>query len=139
MIFERIFLLYSLIYRRDGKLHARETGCFTFRLCLSEPRMTAAARIYFSDNIAVTDKNTTIISLDERFEYGIVRKYILRRTSFDRKVERRDLSGSFNGILVNPTAIRLRRIIKAPVSRNRGIIDGIKVNGDKSADEFRPL
>ena len=36
--FSSVFAYYTpLFIDETGKLHARETGCFTFRLCLSEP------------------------------------------------------------------------------------------------------
>lgn len=130
-----------LFIDETGKLHARETGCFTFRLCLSEPSDDGRGKEYtFQTDIAVTDKNYDDYipwtnDLNTWDPYG---KYILvEDVALTEKLSEEIYRGNFNGILVNPDGHTITSDYQSSLfENNRGIIDGIKVNGDKSADKF---
>lgn len=140
--FSSVFSYYTpLFIDETGKLHARETGCFTFRLCLSEPSDDGRGKEYtFQTDIAVTDKNYDDYipwtnDLNTWDPYG---KYILAEdVALTEKLSEEIYRRRFSGILVNPDGHTITSNYQSSLfQENQGIIDGIKVNGDKSADEF---
>lgn len=140
--FSSVFSYYTpLFIDETGKLHARETGCFTFRLCLSEPSDDGRGKEYtFQTDIAVTDKNYDDYipwtnDLNTWDPYG---KYILAEdVALTEKLSEEIYRAGFNGILVNPDGHTITSNYQSSLfENNRGIIDGIKVKGNKTSDGF---
>lgn len=140
--FSSAFSHYTPLFIDEmGKLHARETGCFTFRLCLSEPSDDGRGKEYnFQIDIAVTDGNYDDYipwtnDLNTWDPYG---KYILAEdVALTEKLSEEIYRGRFNGILVNPDGHTITSNYQRSLFENNcGIIDGIKVKGNKTSDGF---